>query len=160
MGPGRLPLHYKGFWADPPSCGVGEPRQSYRGERTLPLVLQNVHRYFLYLALVFLVFLAYDVWKATRFPDGFGVGIGTLVLAVNVVLLGGYTLGCHSLRHLVGGRIDQLTRAPLQHKAYDCVSCLNRRHMLFAWLSLVWVGFSDLYVRLCAMGVWNDWRII
>ena len=40
----------------------------------------------------------------------FGIGVGTLVLALNVVLLGGYTLGCHSLRHLVGGFLDQLTR--------------------------------------------------
>jgi hypothetical protein len=32
--------------------------------------------------------------------------------------------------------------------------------MLFAWLSLFWVGFSDLYVRLCSMGVWHDWRIV
>jgi hypothetical protein len=22
------------------------------------------------------------------------------------------------------------------------------------------VGFSDLYVRLCSMGVWSDWRIL
>ena len=42
----------------------------------------------------------------------FGIGVGTLVLAVNVMLLGGYTLGCHSLRHLVGGYLDQLSRAP------------------------------------------------
>jgi len=152
--------YYKAFWADPPSCAVGEPRQSYWGERTLPLVLQNVHRYFLYLALLFLVFLTIDVVRATQFADGFGVGVGTLVLAVNVTLLGGYTLGCHSLRHLVGGRLDQMTRAPLQHRAYNCVSCLNRRHMLFAWLSLFWVGFSDLYVRLCSMGLWHDWRLI
>jgi len=34
------------------------------------------------------------------------------------------------------------------------------RHMLFAWLSLVWVGFSDLYVRLCATGTWTDWKIL
>jgi hypothetical protein len=26
-------------------------------------------------------------------------------------------------------------------------------------MSLVWVGFSDVYVRLCSMGVWIDWRI-
>ena len=88
----------------------------------------------------------------TTFTDAagkvsFGVGVGSLVLAINVVLLGGYTLGCHSLRHLVGGGIDQLTRAPARHKAYDCVSCLNRRHMHWAWASLVWVAFSDLYVR-------------
>jgi len=159
--------YYKAFMADPLSCTVGEPRHSYWGERTLPLVLQNVHRYFLYLALLFLVFLASDVWKALWFPVPgadhhyhFGVGVGTLVLALNVVLLSGYALGCHSLRHLVGGRIDQLTRAPIQHKAYNCVSCLNRWHMTWAWCSLFWVAFSDLYVRLCSMGVWTDWRII
>ena len=158
--------YYKAFWADPPSCTVGEPRKSYRGERSFPLILQNVHRYFLYLALVFLVFLAHDVWKALWFVDPasgkeqFGIGVGTLVLAVNVVLLGGYTLGCHSLRHLVGGFMDQISKSPARKKTYDCVSCLNQRHMLFAWLSLFWVGFSDLYVRMCSMGIWNDWRII
>ena len=25
--------YYKAFWADPPACAVGEPRESYRGER-------------------------------------------------------------------------------------------------------------------------------
>ena len=40
------------------------------------------------------------------------------------------------------------------------MSCLNRRHMLIAWLSLVWVSFSDLYVRLCSMGVWTDFSIL
>ena len=158
--------YYKAFWADPPSCAVGEPRKSYWGERSLPLVLQNVHRYFLYLSLLFLVVLACDVYKAFWFKDAatgvvsFGVGVGTLVLALNVVLLGGYALGCHSLRHLVGGGIDQLTRAPARHRAYDCVSCLNRGHMVWAWCSLFWVAFSDLYVRLCSMGVWTDWRIL
>jgi hypothetical protein len=157
--------YYKAFWADPPSCAVGEPRSRYLGERHLPLILQNVHRYFLYLALAFLVILASDVWKALWFEDPasgqttFGVGLGTLVLATNVVLLGSYTLGCHSLRHLVGGRLNTLSRRPVQPGAYSCVSCLNRRHMLFAWMSLFWVGFSDLYVRLLSMGVWTDWRL-
>jgi hypothetical protein len=152
--------YYKAFWADPPNCTVGEPRKSYLGERYFPLVLQNIHRYFLYLALVFLVLLAYDVYRATQFPNGFGIGVGTLVLLVNVILLGSYTLGCHSLRHLVGGLVDQFSRHPARKQTWDCVSCLNRRHMLFAWLSLFWVGFSDLYVRMCAMGIWTDWRIL
>ncbi len=158
--------YYKAFWADPPSCSVGEPRKSYWGERSLPLVLQNVHRFFLYVALFFLVFLAHDVYKALWFKDpatgtvSFGVGVGTLVLALNVGLLSSYTLGCHSLRHLVGGCLDQLTRAPARRRAYNCVSCLNKRHMFWAWCSLFWVGFSDLYVRLCSMGVWTDWRIL
>ncbi len=158
--------YYKAFWADPPSCAVGEPRNSYLGEHSFPLIIQNVHRYFLYVALVFIVLLAHDAWNALWFKDAttgqttFGVGVGTLVLTLNVVLLGGYTLGCHSLRHLIGGRIDCISKAPNRRKAYQCVSCLNRRHMVFAWMSLFWVGFTDFYVRMCATGVWSDWRII
>jgi hypothetical protein len=157
--------YYKAFWADPPSCTVSEPRQNYRGEHSFPLLMQNIHRYFMYLALLFLVVLATDVWKAMWFVDpatgqsSFGLGVGTLVLALNVVMLSGYTFGCHSLRHLVGGRIDQLSRAPVCERAYGCVSCLNRRHMLWAWMSLFCVGFADVYVRLCSMGVWKDVRI-
>ncbi len=73
-------------------------------------------------------------------------------MIVNPILLGCYTLGCHSLRHLVGG-IDELSKSPLRKKSYDCVSCLNRKHMMWAWFSLFWVGFTDVYVRLCSMGV-------
>ncbi len=156
--------YYKAFWADPPSCAVGEPRHSYRGEGAFPLILQNIHRYFLYLALIFLLFLVYDVWQAMWFIDAagaarFGIGVGTIVLAANVFFLGGYTFSCHSLRHLVGGRCDELSKKPLQCATYNCVSSLNRRHMSFAWFSLFVVGFSDIYVRLCSMGVWTDWRI-
>jgi len=158
--------YYKAFWADPPACTVGEPRKSYWGERSFPLIMQNVHRYFLYLALVIILILAYDVWKALWFVDpatgksSFGLGVGTIVLAINVYLLSGYTFGCHSLRHLIGGFRDQLAKSPACYRAYACVSCLNRRHMLWAWMSLFWVGFSDLYVRLCAMGVWHDVRLL
>ena len=158
--------YYKAFWADPPACSVGEPRKSYRGEKTLPLVLQNVHRYFLYIALIFLGILLYDVYRALWFVDDatgrteFGIGVGTLVLALNVVLLGGYTLGCHSLRHIVGGHLDRLSGAPVRRTAYACATCLNVRHMRWAWMSLIGVAFADVYVRLCAMGVWTDLRLI
>jgi hypothetical protein len=158
--------YYKAFWADPPSCTVGEPRASYRGENSFPLIVQNIHRYFLYLALAFLVILSHDAWKAMWFEDPatgaatFGIGLGTLVLTINPILLGGYTLGCHSLRHLIGGGIDRLSETPLRQSSYQCVSCLNRRHMLWAWMSLFWVAFSDIYVRMCSMGVWSDWRIL
>lgn len=164
--------YYKAFWADPPSCGVGEPRKGYLGENSLPLIIQNIHRYFLYFALLFLLFLAYDAIMAFFFDtakgaeseaDGkytnFGFGIGTFVLCLNVFLLSGYTLGCHSLRHLVGGFMDKFTGSPMKTKCYDCVSCLNRQHMIWAWCSLVWVAFSDIYVRLCSMGIWQDLRI-
>jgi len=158
--------YYKAFWADPPACTVGEPRKTYLGERSFPLIMQNVHRYFLYVALFFIFVLAYDVWEALWFVDptsgktSFGIGVGTIVLAVNVYLLSGYTFGCHSLRHLIGGFLDQLSRSTVCYRAYACVTCFNRRHMMWAWLSLFWVGFTDLYVRLCSMGVWTDWKIL
>jgi hypothetical protein len=158
--------YYKTFWADPPSCTVGEPRKHYRGERSFPLILQNAHRFFLYLALLLLVILTIDVWRALWFTDAatgqthFGIGVGTIVLATNVVLLACYTFGCHSLRHLVGGRLDELSKSSGRNQAYSCVTCLNQRHMLFAWLSLCSVMFADLYVRLCSMGIWSDWRIV
>jgi hypothetical protein len=157
--------YYKAFWADPPSCAVGEPRKTYLGERSFPLILQNVHRYFLYLAIAFIGILSYDVYEALWWPDSagelhFGIGVGTLVLALNVVLLASYTFGCHSLRHLAGGWLDRFSGRPVRKAAYDCVSCLNRRHMLFAWCSLFSVALSDLYVRLCSMGVIRDGRLI
>jgi hypothetical protein len=158
--------YYKAFWADPPSCTVSEPRKKYRGENSFPLIIQNIHRYFLYIALFFLVFLSMDVWKAFWFMDpvrgtrSFGVGVGTLVLLANVILLAGYTFGCHSLRHLVGGFLDRLSASPVRRQAYRCASCFNRRHMIWAWMSLFWVAFSDIYVRLCSMGIWTDWRMI
>lgn len=152
--------YYKAFWADPPACAVGEPRSGYRGERKFPLVMQNIHRYFLYFALVFILILTYDAIAATQFRDGFGIGVGTIVLTINVILLGSYTFGCHSLRHLIGGRCDELSSRPVQHGLWKVVSRFNRRHMLWAWMSLFWVGFSDFYVRMVSMGVWTDYRIL
>ena len=158
--------YYKALWADPPSCTVGEPRSSYWGENSFPLVLQNFHRYMLFISVGVLLVLAIDAWKAFWFADqttsrvSFGIGVGTLVLLTNVVLLSGYLFGCHSMRHVVGGCADRLSRAPLGPATYACVSCLNRRHMAWAWTSLFSVGFSDLYVRLCSMGIWSDLRIL
>ena len=156
--------YYKAFRADPINCAVGEPRNSYLGEHSFPLILQNVHRFFLFLALPFLVFLSVDLYEAMWFTDAggqraFGIGVGTLVLCANLILLGGYTLGCHSFRHAIGGLFDRLSERPARKALYDCSSCLNHSHMKWAWCSLVMVAFSDLYIRLCSMGIWHDWRL-
>ena len=153
--------YYKAFWADPVNCAVGEPRKTFLGERSFPLILQNIHRYMFYLAALFIVILSYDAWLGMWFTDStgtehFGIGVGTIVLMLNAVLLGLYTFGCHSLRHLVGGFLDSKSKAPTCAKAYNCVSCLNTRHMLWAWISLFWVGFTDVYIRLCATGHLHD----
>jgi hypothetical protein len=156
--------YYKAFWADPLNCAVGEPRKKYLGERYLPLILQNIHRYFFYVAALFILLLAHDAWKGLWFTDAtgqshFGLGVGSIILILNPIFLGLYTFGCHSFRHLIGGFLDAKSKAPSCAKAYNCVSCLNKRHMVWAWVSLFWVGFTDIYVRLCAMGIWHDWRI-
>ena len=68
------------------------------------------------------------------------------------------------LRDLVGELaaqyVDQMAGRPIRRTTYDCVSCLNRGHMNWAWASLFWVAFTDIYVRLCAMGIWRDWRLM
>lgn len=157
--------YYKAFWADPISCAVGEPRNSYLGENWFPLILQNVHRYFLYAAVIFLFILAYDVYLATQFPVAgggteFGIGLGTVILAVNLVLLSCYTLGCHAMRHIVGGKHDEVTKKGAACEfAYSCSSRLNYKHMLFAYLSLFSVAGCDVFVRLCSMGIINDVRL-
>jgi hypothetical protein len=152
--------YYKAFWADPPACAVSEPRKSYRGENSFPLIIQNVHRYLAYVAMIFIVLLAWDAIKAFNFDGKFGIGVGSLVLTINVILLGGYTFGCHSLRHIFGGFLNEISKSPVRQCAWKGVSCLNTKHQIFAWCSLVWVGFTDVYIRLCSMGIWTDFRIL
>jgi hypothetical protein len=161
--------YYRAFFFAPPGCAVAGPRgRKYRGETKLPYVLMNVHRFFLYLATVVLGFLTYDAVRSFLFrtSDGsleFGVGLGSLVLVMNVVLLSLFTFGCNSARHLVGGRLDCFTcsaRAQTRHRVWRGVTVLNHRHMLWAWISLGWVAFTDLYIRLASAGVFHDPRII
>lgn len=152
--------YYKAFWGDPIACAVGEPRKSYWGENSLPLIVQNLHRYFMYFAIIFLFFLWYDAFASFFFDVNgetrLGIGVGSIVLTANAYLLSGYTLGCHSFRHLVGGHLNLFSNNPLRHKCWQQVTCLNERHQLWAWMSLIVVGFSDLYVRLLSMGIWSD----
>ncbi|HLK37545.1 MAG TPA: hypothetical protein VKU41_12385 [Polyangiaceae bacterium] len=155
--------YYRAFAWDPPACAVGERApHRYSGETKL-LIFQNLHRYAMYVALVFLVILWKDAIVAiVGWKDGVHVGVGTLVMLVNVLMLSGYTFGCHSVRHLVGGGVDSYSTAMLgdvRHGLWKLVSVLNERHMLFAWMSLFSVGLTDLYIRLVASGAITDVRL-
>jgi hypothetical protein len=138
---------------------VPDARPRYTGETRFPLILQNIHRYFFYLALPFPLILTWDALRAFSFPDGFGIGLGTLILLVNALLLWLYTLSCHSCRHLCGGRLNTFSNAPVRFWMWRKVSALNARHMLLAWVSLVTVAVADLYVRLVASGAITDLRL-
>ena len=156
--------YYRAFFLDPPACAVSEPaNRKYRGETAFPFILQNVHRYFFYLALLFLAFLWYDAIVAFSFDGHFGIGVGTLVLLINIILLTLYTLSCHSLRHFAGGKVDCFSCATFgrsRFEAWRISTFLNERHMLFAWSSLISVGFADFYVRMVASGAIRDLRIL
>ena len=158
--------YYKAFWADPPSCAVGEPSKSYLGENSFPLILQNIHRYAMYAAVVFLFLLSYDVWLAMWFDNPATGAEGVR----------------HRRRHdraarqrhpvdqlhawvplaapLVGGLKDEMSKSALSEACYNCSSSFNPRHQLFAWCSLFSVMFADVYIRLCSMGIWTDLRIL
>jgi hypothetical protein len=154
---------YRAFLLDPPACAVGESRHKYRGETAFPLILQNLHRYFLYAALIFLIILWYDAIRAFWFNGRFGVGVGSLILLANIILLSFYTVSCHSLRHIIGGNVDCFSCVSFgraRHSAWRGASLLNEHHMLFAWLSLFSVGLSDLYIRLVASGAIQDLRLL
>lgn len=152
--------YYRSFFWAPPACAVPDARRGYAGESRFPLILQNLHRYFFWLALVVLAFLWWDTILAFRFPDGFGVGVGTLVLLGNVALLSLYTFSCHSCRHLAGGGLDVFSRAPFRYRLWRFFSRLNARHGTYAWFSLIGVAVADLYVRLVASGTITDLRLI
>ena len=150
--------YYRAFAWAPPACAVqGIPRKNYKGERGL-MIFQNLHRYALYPALVYIVILYYDAGISFFREGEFGVGVGSIVLLLNATLLAGYTFGCHSFRHLVGGGSDCFSCSHARYGAWKKVSLLNRRHSLWAWLSLFWVAFSDLYVRMVSMGIWTDFN--
>ena len=150
--------YYRSFVGSPPGCAVSPgQRPKYWGE-TRFLLFQNLHRYALYFALLFVVFLSYEAFESF-FKDGkFGIGVGSLVMTLNAVLIGSYTFGCHSFRHLIGGRSDCMScgQSTMAYSGWKAASWFNARHMGFAWASLIWVVLTDIYVRLLSMGVITD----
>jgi hypothetical protein len=156
--------YYRSYFADPPACAVGEPRdhRRYAMENVFPFILQNLHRFFLYLAFIPLFFLWLDAFISLRPQGEWRLGLGSAILFINVALLSGYSLSCHSLRHLVGGRLDCFSCGRVAQTRYALwrrLTGLNEDHMRWAWSSLISVALADLYVRLLGLGVVLDPQI-
>jgi hypothetical protein len=153
--------YYRSFWASPPACAVAEPHKSYSGETKVPLIFQNLHRYFLAAAVVISLINSYDAIRAFQGKDGgIGIGLGTVIMVINVLLLWAYTVSCHSCRHIIGGRVRSFSRHPLRYKAWTMVSRLNTKHMQLAWTTLGTLMLTDLYIALVSSGTISDLRII
>ena len=146
--------YYRSFWFSPPACAVAEPHGSYSGERRLPLILNNVHRYAFYLGLVLNVILTWDAVLSFRDHEGnWGhIGVGTVILTANAIFLWLYSLSCHSCRNAVGGRITHFSKHPVRYQMWTWISKLNAHHMRWAWVSLGTVVLADFYVYLAASG--------
>lgn len=150
--------YYRAFFGMPPGCAVSPREVNYSGETGL-LLFQNLHRYTLYLAILLLPVLYYEAALAFFWDGSFGVGLGSIVLLINSILLTGYTLGCHAWRHLIGGRLNCFSCngvSEARHGAWRFTTWLNIRHMRFAWMSLYWILFSDVFIRLMSMGYLPD----
>jgi len=161
--------YYRAFWLSPPACAVAEPHSAYSGETRFPLLMQNVHRYFWYAAVLVGLILTFDVVLAFRpMPDeyaigdgdtsGIHMGLGTLLMAANVALIWLYTLSCHSCRHIVGGRLRHFSKHPVRYRLWTWVSKLNAHHPKYAWYSLFSVALVDFYIYLLATDVIDDLR--
>ncbi len=153
--------YYRAFWLSPPACAVAEPHRKYSGETRFPLIMQNIHRYFFYAAVVVSLINTYDMVRAFRGADGgFGIGLGTIIMVANVVLLWCYTVSCHSCRHLMGGRLKHFSAHPVRYRAWTFISKLNTKHMQLAWTTLGTLMLTDAYIALVASGALSDLRLI
>ncbi len=150
--------YYRAFFGTPPGCAVGARPQDYRGE-TFLLLFQNLHRYTLYVALLMLPYLYWEALQGFFYEGEFGIGLGSIIMVLNCVFLSFYTLGCHAWRHLVGGQLNCFSCGAvprLRYGAWQGVSKLNANHMRWAWISLLWIAFTDMYIRAVSMGFITD----
>ena len=148
-------VYYRTFFASPVACWVDEPeinkKIGYKGEKRL-FIFNNLHRYFLYAAMIILAIKWWDVTHTLHFTEGaaqgWGICIGTLVMGFEAFLLTMYVTSCHALRHLAGGVLDRWTSpiAKLRGKLFGRISVLNRSHGFWFWTSLTFVFLGDLWV--------------
>jgi len=160
--------YYRSFWLSPPACAVPEPHKRYTGESRFPLIIQNIHRYSWYFAIPLPIILGWEAFKSLQFQPvvngvlannahpGWGLSLGSIVLFVNAFLLASYTASCHSCRHICGGHLNAFSKGPARYWLWRQVTKLNSHHMGLAWISLVFVALTDLYVRLVASGTFVD----
>jgi hypothetical protein len=152
---------YRTLWQSPTACAVPEPHKRYSGETRFPLILMNLHRYFFYFAAAVLVINLYDAILAFHGESGgFGMGLGTVIIWVNLVALAGYTMSCHACRHIVGGRLRNFAKHPMRYRYWTLVSKLNTRHGQFAMISLFTVISTDAYIMAVSADWFSDPRII
>ena len=162
-------VYYRTFFASPVACWVDEPDINkaigYKGEKRL-FIFNNLHRYFLYAAMIILVIKWWDVTHTMHFHsaehNGYVLSIGTFVMAIEAFLLTMYVTSCHALRHLAGGMLDRWTTgiSRVRGVLFGKISVLNRSHGFWFWTSLAFVFVGDLWVLAVAEGRLSDMVLV
>lgn len=152
--------YYRAYFLTPWACSVDtHGPDKYSGETKFPLIFQNLHRYFFYLAAIVLLILFWDAFVSLRPPEGgFSLSVLSIVMFANCFLLAFYTMGCHAYRHLCGGSLDCFSDCSMSQKRlsiWQRVTKLNEKHMFWAWCSLFSVAFTDFYIRQVCAGQMN-----
>ena len=133
----------------------------YQGERRM-FLFNNLHRYFLYAAMIIILIKWWDVTHTMHFHssahNGYGVSIGTFVMGIEAFLLTMYVTSCHALRHLAGGMLARWTTSISRVRGvlFGKISIANRSHGFWFWTSLTFVFLGDIWVLLVAEGRLND----
>ena len=159
-------VYHRVFFQNPTGCVVAKPGVSYRfgykGETGL-FILNNIHRYMMYLAILIILFKVYDVYHtmhitATDGSEGIGVSVGTLFLALEAAFLFMYVVTCHAFRHIIGGALDRWDKglARFKGKIFWRVSKGNIHHGVWFWLSLLVVFLGDMWVWAVSSGQFTD----
>ena len=154
-------VYYRSFFASPAACWVDEPQINkslgYKGEK-MAFVINNLHRYFLYAAMIILLIKWWDVTHTMTFNDGLGISIGTLVMGIEAFLLTMYVTSCHALRHLAGGVLDRWTTgiSRFRGRLFKRISIFNKSHGFWFWTSLIFVFLGDLWVLAVNKGLFSD----
>lgn len=156
-------VYYRSFFGNPPACavdGIDLRRGKYTGERWLPLILNNFHRYFFYTAVILLIMHWFEFLSLLQH----GFGLGTIILFLDIFFLTLYVTSCHAFRHLIGGGSDCYSCGggvkSVQYNSWRIVSFLNKKHGLWFWLSLGSVMLADFYIRLLYFGILTDLTFI
>ena len=159
-------VYYRGLFMAPNACAVSEPKWSplpnmlSKGESAFPFILQNIHRYFFLAASVLAVLHWYDFVLSFHVGGGWGIGLGTVLMGADTVMLSLYVLSCHAGRHLLGGHTNKFSAAPIRYQLWKLSTRFNVKHGPIAWTSLVTVMLVDIYVRLLAYGVFSDPHLV
>lgn len=137
--------------------------REYTGENSTIFKIENLHRYFMYGALVILPFFYYDLYVSLTYTGALLLRLGSVIMAIDIAALTLYLFSCHSVRSLIGGRSDCFNCMRMGRQRnwlYNVQSKLNQNHEAYAWISLVTIVFMDLFIRALIAGIHLDFVIV